>query len=318
VKRGIEAVLSRSPAQPLFVWRASRRLAVLAYHAVDEPERLAAHLDLLRRAWHPVSMDDVLAAVGGRVGLPRRAVLITFDDADRTVLERGLPLLRERGLAGVAFVVTGLVGGDRPVWTRETRELSAAGGSASAFPEAGGETLVSMLKRAPDAVRLEALEELRRSAPRRPAPVPQLEAGDLPALESGGIAVESHSASHACLPRCPQEKVVAEILDAHRDLERVLGSAPRAFAYPNGDRDHRAARELRALGYRAAFGFDHRHSPVPPEDPLAIPRLRINASDPLDRFRIVLSGLHPAILHLRNRLRLAGATDRAGDPVRAS
>ena len=45
----------------------------------------------------PVSMDDVFKAMYGRRSLPARAVLLTFDDGHRSLLEAELALLRERG-----------------------------------------------------------------------------------------------------------------------------------------------------------------------------------------------------------------------------
>jgi hypothetical protein len=65
----LDTVLRRSPAQPAFRWRASRRLAVLAYHGIDDAAGFERHLDHLRRAASPVSLEDVLAtrsrAAGG-------------------------------------------------------------------------------------------------------------------------------------------------------------------------------------------------------------------------------------------------------------
>ena len=72
---------------------------------------LAAQLELLRRCrWTPLDLDGYLAALdGGRV--PRRSYLVTVDDALRSVLDHGAPVLRQAGVPSVLFVPAGLVGG---------------------------------------------------------------------------------------------------------------------------------------------------------------------------------------------------------------
>ena len=285
----LDRLLARSPAQWAFHRRAGQRLAVLAYHAVDDPARFAAQLDHLTRWAHPLSLDAVVAAVRGRRGLPEGAVLVTFDDGARSVYDEALPRLRERGIPAAAFVVTGLLDTDEPYWWTEVEAL-AAGEAAS---------LVRRLKAMPDDDRLATIAELRRVAT-TPAPrVPQLHRHELGALESAGIAVGNHSHTHPCLPRCADARIRAEVTDAHAVLTNALGHPPVAFAYPNGDCDARTRQVVHECGYDVAFLFDHRLSPAVPPDPLRVSRLRVDSTTSLDRLRTIVSGLHPAVHRLR-------------------
>ena len=77
------------------------------------------------------------------------------------------------------------------------------------------------------------------------------------------------------------------------------GHPPATFAYPNGDWDARAERLLATLGYATAFLFDHRVSPRRPDHRLRISRVRVNSDTGLDRFAAIVSGLHPAVHHVR-------------------
>lgn len=293
----LDTVLRRSPAQPAFRWRASRRLAVLAYHGIDDAEGFERHLDHLRRTASPVSLEDVLDAIARRRGLPRRAVLITFDDGHRSVLDVATPMLVERGMPAAVFVVAGLLDTDAPVWTTEAAELVAVAPGSARAPQTVA--LVRELKRLPDTERVARMDELRRASG-RPAPsIRQLGRADLPVLESAGVAIGNHSLTHPCLSRCTAEKIESEVRAAHEILADATGAPPRAFAYPDGDRDPRVRGVVATIGYEAAFLFDHRLSPVPPADPLAISRLRVNPSSGLDRLEILLSGLHPAVHRLR-------------------
>ena len=299
----VDAALRRTPAQPAFHWRASRRLAVLAYHSVEDPELFAQHVGFLRRRMRPVSLDDVVAATRGRHALPRDAVLVTFDDADRTIADAAMPQLRAAGIPAVAFVVAGLLDTDRPVWTREAAALVANGGTSPAMPDRDPLAVVRRMKRLPDDERLAVLDDLRRTAMAPGPEAAQLGRADLPVLERSGVAIGNHSMSHPCLPRCSGTRIREEVEGGRRALADIVGAGPRAFAYPNGDWDDRARRAVEEAGHDVGFLFDHRHSPVPPADPLLLSRLWVNSTDRLDRFRIIVSGLQPAMYRARMRLR---------------
>jgi peptidoglycan/xylan/chitin deacetylase (PgdA/CDA1 family) len=293
----LDAALRWSPAQLVFRLRAANHLTVLAYHGVDDPDRFARQLDHLTRVSRPVSLAEVTAALDGGRPLPERAVLLTFDDGERSLLEAGLPLLAERGLPGVAFVVAGLLDTDQPFWWSEVAQLAGAGRAEAAAGRAPA-TLVRELKALPDGERLAAIDRLRAAA--APAgPTPQLRRRELPLLESAGVAVGNHTLSHPILPRCDDDKVARELGEAHRILAEALGHPPDAFAYPNGDRDERAERHLAELGYATAFLFDHRVNPRTPAHRLRISRVRVNSHTGLDRFAAIVSGLHPAVHHAR-------------------
>jgi peptidoglycan/xylan/chitin deacetylase (PgdA/CDA1 family) len=301
LRTSLELVLRWSPAQVAFMLQAVRRLTVLAYHGIDDPACFRRQLGYLARTMQPVSIQELLAAMYGGRSLPARAVLLTFDDGHRSLLEAGLPLLRERGFPAVAFIVPGVLDTDRPFWWTEAEQLTGQGGRSSRFPGLTPAELVARLKRLPDAQRLEVVDELRATASGPPPRTPQLRRAELPLLESAGITVGNHSLTHPCLPRCDDDKVVAEITEAHRLLRDALGREPTAFAYPNGDWDPRAQQVLTDAGYETAFLFDHRPSPSTPRQPLQISRVRVNSTTSLVRFAMIVSGLHPALHRARGR-----------------
>lgn len=100
-------------------------MRILAYHAIadlgDDP-RLAEYgvpprlfeeqLDALTRSgWSFVGLDAVLAGLSEERELPRKALLLTFDDAYADLLEVACPIMAEHGLPGVVFAVAGQLGG---------------------------------------------------------------------------------------------------------------------------------------------------------------------------------------------------------------
>jgi Predicted glycosyltransferases len=124
---------------------AARPFRVLCYHAVRDlagarrveqygiPARLfAAQLRMLRRVgFRFVSLDEVLRAVAGTGGLPRRALLITFDDCYTDLLDDAVPALEALGVPAAAFAVSDRVGAtntwDTEIGAPELPLLDAAG-----------------------------------------------------------------------------------------------------------------------------------------------------------------------------------------------
>jgi peptidoglycan/xylan/chitin deacetylase (PgdA/CDA1 family) len=199
----------------------------------------------------------------------------------------------------VAFVIPGLLDSATPFWWDEVEDLVRAGGSPRGFEGRRSGELVSILKGLPTGERVRVIDELRSSSPASPIPTPQLARDDLVSLEGAGIEIGNHTHSHVSLARSSLREAVDEIVRAHDVLTTALGHPPRAFAYPNGDWDPRAEEVIRGLGYQAAFLFDHRIQPVPPREALRISRLRVGDATGMDRLRIILSGLHPAVHRLR-------------------
>ena len=112
-----------------------RALRVLMYHKVnDRPENPISvptglfdeQMAVLREfGYQVVSLDAVLDHVAGVRPLPPGAVLITFDDGYRDILENALPVLRRHGYPAVIFVPIGYLDGARPLPHEE--RLAAAG-----------------------------------------------------------------------------------------------------------------------------------------------------------------------------------------------
>jgi peptidoglycan/xylan/chitin deacetylase (PgdA/CDA1 family) len=275
--------------------RRSRRLSVLAYHAVDDLSRFTQQVEYLCEHMQPISLEDVLRA-RDESDLPSRPVLVTFDDGDPSVMDAAA-VLAERGLSAVAFVVPGVLDSERPYWWVEADALVRAAGRATGTATEA----IRRMKALPDDERLAQLDQLRAGVPGA-VRQRQLRRADLLSLEAGGIEIGNHTFTHRYLSRCPEEIVAFEIEEAHRTLEDVLGHPPRAFAYPDRDRDPRAVPILRDLGYRAAFLFDHRLARLPLADPLSISRVRVSSTTSFDRFRANVSGVHPALHGLRSRI----------------
>jgi peptidoglycan/xylan/chitin deacetylase (PgdA/CDA1 family)/GT2 family glycosyltransferase len=124
---------------------ATGQAVVLAYHALTDlsgdprlaqygvsSARLGEQLDALSEHGYTfIDLDALLRALEGKQRLPRRAVLLTFDDGYADLLSAGVPVLDARRIPALAFVISGRVGAtnewDRAIRTRPMRLLDADG-----------------------------------------------------------------------------------------------------------------------------------------------------------------------------------------------
>jgi len=125
--RGI--VELRSEVREAGSWKALQsefgaRLPVLLYHHVGppqpgtlssltvSPQRFERHVRwLARRGYQGVCPADWLRWCHEGKGLPRKPVLLTFDDGYADLVEYALPVLRRYGFGAAVYIVTGQVGG---------------------------------------------------------------------------------------------------------------------------------------------------------------------------------------------------------------
>ena len=92
------------------------------------PSNFAAQLDwLARNDYHVIRLAQLQGFLDGKQALPKRSVVITFDDGYETVYRHALPLLRKYNFPATLFVYTDFIGaGDALSWA-QLQELSASG-----------------------------------------------------------------------------------------------------------------------------------------------------------------------------------------------
>jgi len=99
---------------------------VLLYHRVAEPpsdpqllcvtpQHFAEHLEILRRSYHPIGLQQLTQALAQRQ-IPPKAVAVTFDDGYADNLYNGEPLLERYGIPATVFAASGYVGQESGFW----------------------------------------------------------------------------------------------------------------------------------------------------------------------------------------------------------
>lgn len=110
--------------------------AVLMYHSVVENEQeqrlvlggighspavFRQQIEAVARRYDPISLDDLLAFVRDGKCLPRRAVVVTFDDGYADNLEAAVPILNDVGVPATFYITVDCVEKARLPWPSRLR-----------------------------------------------------------------------------------------------------------------------------------------------------------------------------------------------------
>jgi len=137
------------------------RVPILMYHYVSElpanadelrrgltvtPQQFGEHLDYLKtRQYTSVSLYEISLALTQGYRLPDQPVALTFDDGYKEHLTTVAPALRERGLTGTFFIITGNADNQRHgylTWD-EINQIASQGMIAAAVATTHGATHTS-------------------------------------------------------------------------------------------------------------------------------------------------------------------------------
>jgi peptidoglycan/xylan/chitin deacetylase (PgdA/CDA1 family)/glycosyltransferase involved in cell wall biosynthesis len=97
-------------------------------------------------------------------------------------------------------------------------------------------------------------------------------------LAGDGIEIGAHTRNHPALTAIAGAQLEGELVGSRQDLEALLGSPVRTFAYPYGFFSSASVAAVRKAGYEGACTVENRLARLG-DDPLEIPRLEIRGGD---------------------------------------
>lgn len=276
IKRALKRSLQTAVAAvaPHLWGRGDGSLLVLMYHRVlprgnaqraaeqpgmyVAPETLAMHLELVKRHFTPIHLDEWWQRIERGEPLPRRACAVTFDDGWRDNHDFAWPVLRAAGVPATIFIVSSLVGTRYSFWPNRLGRLLAVPRAAmasqallEALPELRADARVasgSML--GPEAIDAAVMvcKRARSDADMNrllesfvpPAGGAASDLMDWDQIRSmsadGQIRIGSHTRHHVRLQQSLPDAIAEdEIVGSIGEIEARLGERPASFCYPNGD-----------------------------------------------------------------------------------
>jgi peptidoglycan/xylan/chitin deacetylase (PgdA/CDA1 family) len=253
----------------------ARGALILGYHRVAEaphdpfaicvtPQHFAEQLEVLRRYTQPIRLQELVQGLENG-NLPKRAVVVTFDDGYADVLQNANPLLGCYQIPATVFVSTGYIG--REFWWDELARVVLSPitlparlslpVNGSIYEWASDETvhipikekttncrkrlLLSLYERLlhlSSIERQKAMTKLRDWVGAEPDNQPDcraLTADELNELATGGLVdIGAHTVTHPFLAKLPISVQQSEIQQSKTCLEELLAKPVTSFSYPNG------------------------------------------------------------------------------------
>jgi peptidoglycan/xylan/chitin deacetylase (PgdA/CDA1 family) len=137
VERGRVIVIPLRPVNPRGVTTAGyQTVPILTYHRVGPgvnrmivtPDSFEAQLDYLKRNdYRVIRLADLTDFLDGKRPLPKRAVVITFDDGHSSSYQFAYPLLKKYGFPATYFLYTDFLGARDAVTWAQIREMHESG-----------------------------------------------------------------------------------------------------------------------------------------------------------------------------------------------
>ncbi|MEM8787258.1 MAG: polysaccharide deacetylase family protein [Pseudomonadota bacterium] len=197
-----------------------------------------AHLDALEQRFTFVSLEQVISG-----DLPRNALLLTFDDAYRSVLEAARQLLAPRGIPAVFFVNPGLLGSDGPgIDAQLAFAVNSAGIEAvcKAIEQQPARDVHDLIMNRMNGLSADAREGVRQrlraqfGTPDVTRQAGQLNEEDLAEFAGLGVEIGNHTLRHAVCGALKPNELHAEIIVSQAKLAALTGTRIRSFAVPYG------------------------------------------------------------------------------------
>lgn len=304
---------------------AEQKAAYFQPDLVVTPEALRAHCRTLAEHYEVLPLGDAWVALRSSARRDRPLAALTFDDGYRDNHRHAAPILAEFRLKATFFIVSDLVGGDRPPWydrMGKAFQLCAVG----ARTHDGKRELRGLLEGAlkldspnglPAPRRVVALAKSLTSE-HREALMTRLErwaggdmnfdsddlimnAAELTQLADAGHEIGSHTRSHPILPTVDDRVLREELVGSRTALEATIRRRVTSFCYPNGDFDECVERAVQEAGYECAAAVEFGVNTAK-ENPFRLRRWFMCE----DRLRGASGGPSSALL----RMELCGLADR--------
>lgn len=306
---------------------AGHQLRVLNYHRIyDVPNdgtftfdqglisattaQFRAQMVHVKQHYNPIRFSDLFAWMDHRQSLPKRPVLITFDDGHADNYTHAYPILRELDLPAAIFLSTQYIDTGELFWfesvantimeakpghyrlpgMKEPMVISDAESRREMI-----QRVLSHIKTLDDAARVAVVKGLKTIMapvlPSQPAMAGALTWDQIREMGRNGIEFGSHSASHPILTKLDDSALAHELSSSIQTVRRELGTCLEVLAYPEGSAsayDARVVEATRRAGYRLGLSYVSGTNLFRRFDAFGIRRLHIDCAMPDVQFRAML------------------------------
>lgn len=259
---------------------------ILLYHRVTtlsidpqllsvSPGNFEGHLQVLKRDYNVLSVDDFTSLVRARKGFPRKSVLITFDDGYADNHFEARPVLEASNLQALFYIATANISTSNEMWWDDLERIFLTdqkipdtlsitlqeqpytfNTSTNTERKATYEELLPLIRNCAPGARDAAIREMLAwgSLPREGRSTHRMMTFDelRQFANSKAVVIGAHTHNHPKLSVCTKEEQYHEIASSKANLEGLLQREIKHFSYPFGtkaDYDEEALSICRSLEF---------------------------------------------------------------------
>ena len=259
-------------------------------------------LNVLRRYFVFVTIDEVSKLVRGKQVPNRPVIALTFDDGYQNSISDALPVLERFNVPGMVYLSTSHVLEQIPMWIDRLDYLLQQQGKKVVKIEIA--SLRFEIKTEPWEVYLHDFKKFRLAVKNEFSDdtillhnleklMDRLETTAVSKLESiyyedkvakilkddeiksasSLLTFGSHTVNHLRVDRLRKEQLVFEIRESRKQIEALTSSPCTHFCYPNGNFCHEAQQALKIAGYETAVTVENGANKIGDAEPLALRRI---------------------------------------------
>ncbi len=276
-----------------WLWREMvqcNRVTFLLFHdmSASDAER---NFSYLKQHYHIISLDEYLSAVKNGSTLPRKAVVITFDDGHISNYDL-LPVIQKLHIPVTIFLCSSIVGTHRHFWFRHNEELK---------------TQLEALKKLSNEKRLDTLKQYGFTQEQEYTDTQALINEQLEEMKPW-VDFQSHTCFHPILPQCDLDTAQNEITESKQQLETNHGLHIHAISYPNGDYSQRDIQLAKEAGFDCGITVDAGYNDLN-SDLFRLKRFSVNDAKTTTELMVKASGCYALLKHLLHRPSYGFKTD---------
>jgi len=303
-------------------------ITVLAYHRIsdvqDEDEyefdmelisascaQFDEQIKYIKQNYNPISIEEFVAFTEGKFELPKRSVLITFDDGFIDNYENAYPILKRHNVPAVIYISTEYINTDDTIWFDKLVFLiKSINDMTLNIDDLGKEYVLSEnnrgtvatkicsdLKTVPNKSRIKILNELNEKYGQELKSKSTLKSrmmswDNVREMDESCISFGSHTVSHPILSQLTDVELSEELEESKRDIEKNLNHVVDTISYPVGDSNAFNDRVLNATkkaGYKVGFSYISGKERLPIENVFDIKRLHVERYNSYHFFRSMLN-----------------------------
>lgn len=261
---------------------------ILLYHRIGEveynsiPSMVHATQDefereiiFLKRHYNIISCSELLDVFRYNISLPKRSLIITFDDGYKDNYTNAFPVLKKYNIPAIIFLSTNYIGEknglfwiDKVAWIidsiqKESVDIPGLGSLSLNSIKSKNKTkltIIRYLTKIQDSQKNEIIDSLCRQLKveirNEIAKELYLSEDEIRDMSKNGIMFGGHGCSHSILTKISIKQAMNEVRESKIIIERIIEKKIDFFAYPNGsfnDFNEQIIEIVQNSGYRLAF-----------------------------------------------------------------